>query len=98
MEEYELYEENAKVEFVKHLLHNDYLSEPSEIGVARQYIDRGYSSLSGNQKRVIDSVLSMHAVVCDSCEEPIPWDEQIHALDEPTCGECEYKRNRILED
>ncbi|MEW5927107.1 MAG: hypothetical protein AB1941_06475 [Gemmatimonadota bacterium] len=98
MEEYEIYEEKAKSAFVEHLLQNDYLSDSTEIGVAKQYVDRGLSSLSDKQKHVIEGILREHAVVCEECEELIPWDEQIHALNDPICGECEYRRNRILED
>lgn len=98
MEEHEAYEEAAKLAFVDHLLQNDYLSDPKEIGVSKCYIDQGLSSLSDKQKHVINGILREYAVVCELCEEQIRWDEQIHALDDPTCGECEYRRNRILRD
>lgn len=98
MEDYEYHEEQDKQEFVRYLLQNDYLAHPTEQGLARQYIDQGYSSLTAPQKAVIDDVLQEHAVVCDLCEDPVPWNEQIEALDSGICGTCEYRRNCILEN
>jgi hypothetical protein len=98
LEDYEYYEEQDKQEFVRYLLQNDYLAHPTEQSVARQYIDQGYSSLTTPQKAVIDGVLEEHAIVCDLWQDPVPWNDQIEALDSGIYGTCEYRRNRILED
>lgn len=84
--------------YVSDLLDSERLDGEVVIGIAKQIIDRGVSSLTPNQKITFiryGLLLDNYVDECNRCTLEIPWSEMLFALDD---GFCAYCRHMIEKD
>ena len=85
--------------FVRGLIRGDPLEEAA-LGVAKQFADGGYGSLSEKQKRVLEIVLDEYGTkACVRCAQPIPWSEMDGAYHNArNCAWCQHQSEKLLRE
>lgn len=88
------FEEEDFKDYLKTLLKMEITLEDAEKGVFRQFLDKGWDSLTEKQKKVFMYGIERNSVEkCNRCDEDIPWSEMIEAVDNG--GYCSYCSNMM---
>jgi hypothetical protein len=89
------YEHDREFEmYVSDLLDFGKLEGVVVIGIAKQIVARGVSSLTPMQRKTFINYglrKGNYVDACEGCAESIPWSEMLFALDDGLCSYCRYK-------
>lgn len=90
------YDEEDFNSFVEQLIQSGRLNE-TESGIAKYYLDKGFSKLSDKQKFVFNRAIENNYVIeCARCAMDIPWCEMLEALDNGGyCNYCQHMMEKI---
>jgi hypothetical protein len=79
------------VYFLKLLINGGKLAGAA-LGIAKQAVDEGPDTLSGNQSATLEiAVNQLVSGKCQSCGDDIPWPEMYQAIDSGRCLGCIQK-------
>lgn len=89
-------EDDDCIGYVEQLIELNYIEEKTALGVAKQFVNDGFQSLSDKQKYVLETyVLGENKVEdCKRCASPIPWSEMLEALDHGHCSYCWHMKHK----
>ena len=79
--------------YVSELLDAGKLEGDAVIGIAKQLVSKGVSSLTPLQRKTfIDYGLCKgnYVEACERCAQPIPWSEMLFALEDGLCAYCRH--------
>lgn len=83
---------------------NDLISsnslEGAALGIAKQFLDKGYSSLSAKQLKILEAILPSESQRnCTACCAPIPWCEMLESRDNGGyCSWCSHQLEKQEND
>lgn len=81
----------------QYALNNDLLINPTEIGVAKRLIEKGYPSLSEKQKDVFRTYILPHGdKECKWCGIKIPPSELDY--NDTVCSYCQHKYDKLMNE
>ncbi|KAB2716971.1 hypothetical protein [Brucella intermedia] len=96
------FEEKSFRDYLQELVDREYIRDEPAVGITRQVIARGESSLSEKQKFVFDrDVMSDYGrPVCEQCGESIPYSDALFAMEECSgrCSSCQHSYEKFMEE
>lgn len=87
-------DEDDLPDLLNYLIGNEELTG-AQLGVAKQVIACGTSSLSPNQAAVLGTIKRTHLhLTCERCDDAIPLCELLWAFDSGLCSWCEHMEGK----
>ena len=82
------------IDFLQNLIDSGWI-EGDIAGISKQVIDKGYSSLTNQQKYTLKKGITSYCIEkCKECTHNIPWGDMIDALENGGyCSECKDSNN-----